>query len=96
LWWGPTWAGGIITGVIDIMSDLAGKRLELLKEAFPKLSRVAHLSPFAGTAGAGHLKETEAAARALGVGLQPMEVRGPDDLENAFRAAREGVQTLSS
>jgi len=82
--------GGNITGVFDIMSDLAGKRLELLKETFPKLSRVAHLSALASTAKTGHLKETEAAARELGVGLQPLKVRGPDDLENAFRAAVEG------
>ncbi len=82
--------GGNITGVFDIMSDLAGKRLELLKETFPKLSRVAHLSALASTAATGHLKETEVAARELGVGLQPLKVRGPDDLENAFRAAVEG------
>jgi putative ABC transport system substrate-binding protein len=82
--------GGNITGVFDIMSDLAGKRLELLKETFPKLSRVAHLSAEASTAATGHLKETEAAARELRVGLQPLVVRGPDDLENAFRAAVEG------
>ncbi len=82
--------GGNITGVFDIMADLAGKRLELLKETFPKLSRVAHLSAFGSPAAAGHLKETETAARELGVGLQPLEVRGPDDLETAFRAVVEG------
>ncbi len=82
--------GGNITGVFDIMSDLAGKRLELLKETFPKLSRVAHLSAFASPAAAGHLKETEAAGRALGVRVQALEVPGPDDLGNAIRAAVEG------
>ncbi len=82
--------GGNVTGVIDIMSDLAGKRLELLKEAFPKLSRVAHLSPFGFLPSADHLTETEAAGRALGVRIQALEVPDPDDLENAFRAAVEG------
>ena len=82
--------GGNITGIIDIMSDLAGKRLELLKESFPKLSRVAHLSARGATPGEAHLKDTEAAARALGVGLQPLEVGRPDDLESAFQAAVEG------
>ncbi len=72
------------------MSDLAGKRLELLKETFPKLSRVAHLSARAAAPGEAHLKETEASGRALGVRVQALEVPGSDDLENAFRAAVEG------
>ena len=82
--------GGNITGIIDIMSDLAGKRLELLKESFPKLSRVAHLWARGAASGAAHLKGTEAAGRALGVRIQALEVPGPDDFENAFRAAVEG------
>ncbi len=82
--------GGNITGLFDLMTDLAGKRLELLKEAFPKVSRVGHLSVRGNLPGAAHLKETEAVARALGVRIQALEVRGPDDLENTFRAAVEG------
>ncbi len=82
--------GGNITGLFDLMPDLAGKRLELLKEAFPKVSRVGHLSILGNPPGVAHLKETEAVARALGVRVQALEVRGPDDLENAFRAAVEG------
>ena len=82
--------GGNITGVFDIMSDLAGKRLELLKETFPKLSRVAHLSHRGPGPGVAHLKEIEAAGRALGVRIQALEVPGPDDLESAFQAAVEG------
>jgi len=89
--------GGNITGVFDIMSDLAGKRLELLKETFPKLSRVGHLTNQGGLVSMAHLKETEAAAPAFGVQVRALQVRGPDDLESAFRAAVEGgVQTLSS
>jgi len=87
--------GGNITGIIDIMPDLAGKRLELLKETFPKLSRVAHLSTRDSTPAAAHLKETKAAGRALGVRIQALEVPGPDDLESAFRAAvEEGAEAL--
>jgi putative tryptophan/tyrosine transport system substrate-binding protein len=83
--------GGNVTGVISISSDLAGKRLELLKETVPKLSRVAILSvPHTQeSAAAGHVKETESAARALGVKLQALEVRGPGDIDNAFQAARK-------
>jgi len=82
--------GGNITGVFDIMSDLAGKRLELLKETFPKLSRVGHLTNQGGLVSMAHLKETEAAAPAFGVQVRALQVRGPDDLESAFRAAVEG------
>ncbi len=60
--------GGNITGVVDIMSNLAGKRLELLKETFPKLSRVGHFST-GGPVVTAHLKETEAAARAFGAAI---------------------------
>jgi len=81
--------GGNITGLIDMLPDLAGKRLELLKETFPKLSRLGHLVQ-RGTPGGPvetHLRETEAAARSLGVRVQTLQVRGPDDLESAFQAA---------
>ncbi len=82
--------GGNVTGLFDMTQDLAGKRLELLKETFPKVSRVGHLSVRGNPPGVAHLKETEAAAHALGVRVQAVEARGPDDLENAFRAAVEG------
>jgi putative ABC transport system substrate-binding protein len=82
--------GGNVTGLIDMLPDLAGKRLELLKETFPKLSRVAHLSARGTPPGVAHLKEVETTARALGIRVQALEVPGPDGLENAFRAAAEG------
>ena len=85
--------GGNVTGVVDMLPDLASKRLELLKETFPKLSRVGHLvqkeSP--GSSAAGHLKETEAAARFLGVEIQALKVAGPEELDDAFQAATKGV-----
>ena len=82
--------GGNVTGVTDILSVLAGKRVELLKEIFPNLSRIAHLDPGDNTVSPAHLKNTETAARALGVRVQAQKVKRTDDLESAFRAASEG------
>ena len=75
--------------------DLDGKRLELLKEAFPKVARVAFLWVSGGPRGNLALTDMEAAAKALGVKLQSLEVRSLDDFESAFaRAKREGAQAL--
>ena len=79
--------GGNITGFTDIAQDLGGKQLELLKEAVPRATRIATLWHTASPAAAAHVRETEMAARAFGVQLMPLEMRGPEDLENAFRAA---------
>jgi putative ABC transport system substrate-binding protein len=79
--------GGNVTGFTNIGSALAGKRLELLKETVPKVSRVAILWDSRGPGGAGHARETTIAAPALGVQLQPVEVQGADELENAFQTA---------
>ena len=74
--------------------DLDGKRLELLKEAFPKVARVAFLWQ-AGGRGNLALTDMEAAAKALGVKLQSLEVRSLDDFDSAFaRAKRDGAQAL--
>jgi putative ABC transport system substrate-binding protein len=62
--------------------------MELLKEVLPKLSRVALL--YDPGPGPGQLRATEAAARALGLRLQILEVRGSDKLESAFEAAKKG------
>ena len=79
--------GGNVTGTTDFARELAGKRLELLKETVPKLSRVAVLvwNP-AGPDYATEKNEIELAARALGLQLEAVEARGSDDLENAFSA----------
>ena len=75
--------------------DLDGKRLELLKEAFPKVGRVAFLWQPGGERGNLALTDMEAAAKALGVKLLSLEVRSLDDFESAFaRAKREGAQAL--
>ena len=81
--------GGNITGLSAMSSDLAGKRLELLKEAIPKATRVAFLHDPRNPGNALTLKETEAAARALGVQIYSLEVRRSDELLNVFDASRK-------
>ncbi len=78
--------GGNITGLSNLAPELGGKRLELLKEIVPQLSRVAVLGDPNSPAYGPQLNELKLAARALGLQLQPVEVRGPGDLENAFSA----------
>jgi putative ABC transport system substrate-binding protein len=81
--------GGNITGLSNLNPELSGKRLELLKETFPRVSRIAVLwNPEAPDLSLA-FKETQAAARALGLELQSLEVRGPVDFEGAFKAAAE-------
>jgi putative ABC transport system substrate-binding protein len=92
--------GGNVTGVSNLSSELVGKRLELLKQAVPGVTRVAVLwQP--GTADArvqtDQLKEAEIAARALGMRLQFVEVREPADLDKALSdmaKARAGALTV--
>jgi putative ABC transport system substrate-binding protein len=78
--------GGNLTGVSDMATDLSAKRLELLKEAVPTLSRVAVLWNAADPGMVLRFREIEVAARALGVTLQSREVRSPQDFDQAFTA----------
>ena len=82
--------GGNITGLSSLSAETYGKQLELLKEIVPRLSRVAVLGDSAEPPHAQALRETERAARTLGVQLHYLDVRGPNDIETAFRAARTG------
>jgi putative ABC transport system substrate-binding protein len=83
--------GGNITGITNLSRDLSPKRLELLKEIVPKLSRVAILWDETNEGSLIGFKEYETAARALKLQLQSLEVRGPNpDLERAFQAAAKG------
>jgi putative ABC transport system substrate-binding protein len=82
--------GGNITGLTTIAPDLGGKRLELLKEAVPNLSRLAVLGNPDSQSYSAQMKDIEVAARALGLQLQPVELRGANDLENAFSAMTKG------
>jgi len=86
--------GGNTTGISILSPELNVKRLQLLKEVSPGISRVVVLwDPATGTA---QLKVIEAAAGSLGVQLRVLEVRSPDALEDAFRLAqKERTQALN-
>ncbi len=87
--------GGHLTGLSLMSPDLSAKRLEILKEAFPKISRVATFWNPDDAVYHLELQRTETAARALGVTLQPVEVRARGDFEGAFAAmARNGADAL--
>jgi ABC-type uncharacterized transport system substrate-binding protein len=76
--------GGNITGLSAVGPELSEKRLELLKEVVPGITRVAVLWNAANPANAAVWHETQAAARALSLRLHSQEVGGPQDLEGAF------------
>jgi putative ABC transport system substrate-binding protein len=90
--------GGNITGVTFVSSDLAAKRLQLLKEMAPTVARIGvlwnpdHVDP--------EYRESQAAGRALGVVIHSLEVRQSDDIERAFRVAAaanvEAIVVVSS
>jgi len=81
--------GGNITGLAWLGRDLSAKRVELLREALPKLSRVGVLWDGDGPGPAVAVKEYEAAARAFKLDFRSLEVRGPKpDLVEAFQAAK--------
>jgi putative ABC transport system substrate-binding protein len=79
--------GGNVTGLSGMEPDLGGKRLELLKEVVPGISRVAILWNAANPYSALAFKETAAAARILRIEIQSLEVRAPVDFDGAFEAA---------
>src|SRR5205814_8864035 len=87
--------GGNVTGLSSFVSELGGKQLGLLKEAFPRVSRVAVLwrNRTNNPSGIGQdallLGEMKIAARASRVMLQPLELRTADDFESAFSAMRK-------
>jgi putative ABC transport system substrate-binding protein len=83
-------AGGNVTGIASLTRELSAKRLELLKEALPKLSRVAILWDADGPGPKVAFKEYEDAGRALKLELQSLPVRRPEpDLNGAFQAAKK-------
>jgi putative ABC transport system substrate-binding protein len=81
--------GGNITGLSDFTVGVVTKRLELLKEVVPSVSRVAVLWNPTNPTNPVTLKETQAVAPALGLTLLSLEVKGPDDLDLAFTAIRK-------
>lgn len=80
--------GGNVTGVHLRTEETAGKRLELLKELLPRLSRLAVLYDSSIPSGKRHFEEMEAAARALGLAVEPIGLRVPYDYETAFKRVK--------
>jgi putative ABC transport system substrate-binding protein len=81
---------GNITGLSSLASELSGKRLELLKEVVPRLSRVAVFGSPTAPGNVQQRREIELAAGAFVVKIQHLDVRSPKDIETAFRAASKG------
>jgi putative ABC transport system substrate-binding protein len=87
--------GGNITGLTDMSPELSAKRLELFMKIVPEVSHIAVLWNGTSPVKAADFRETQAAARALGVQLQSLEVQGPNGFEPAFKVAtREGAGAL--
>jgi putative ABC transport system substrate-binding protein len=87
--------GGNVTGLSTLTPDLVGKQLQLLQEVMPQLSRIAVLSNPANPNHPQHLPNANAAAQALKVRLQILEVRTPSDIAPAFATAtRESANAL--
>lgn len=82
--------GGNITGLSSLRPELSGKRVELLKEIVPRLSRMAVLGTPSTPGNTQSLRETELAASGFGVQLQFLEVLDRKDIDIAFRAATKG------
>jgi putative tryptophan/tyrosine transport system substrate-binding protein len=85
--------GGNVTGLTVLSVDLSGKRVELLRETFPKTTRIAALqSPQDFEASAGY-KETQEAAKAFSLPLHPVEVQSANDFEHAFAQMEKARET---
>jgi putative ABC transport system substrate-binding protein len=91
--------GGNVTGLTSLSPELGGKRLELLKESVPKLSRVAFLFDSANPSNAVELEQLRGPAAALGVTIRVAEARNADEIEQAFsiltKDRAEGLSTAS-
>jgi putative ABC transport system substrate-binding protein len=81
--------GGNVTGLTDIAPEIAGKRLELLREAVPGIARIAVLWNPANPSAAPQMKDTAAVARSLGLSVRSLEVRDGSQLDGAFATAAQ-------
>jgi putative tryptophan/tyrosine transport system substrate-binding protein len=86
--------GGNVTGLSIQSSDLAGKRLELLREVIPTLRRLAILANVGNPASVLEMREAQAAARTLGLEVDLLEIRRAEDIAPTFEALKSGVQAL--
>ena len=79
--------GGNVTGLTTIAVELAGKRLQLLRETLPRIARVAELANMTNPASAANWRQLDVTARSLGLEPQLLDVRHPEDFARAFDAA---------
>jgi putative ABC transport system substrate-binding protein len=86
--------GGNVTGLSNQLPDLAGKRLELLREIIPDLHRLAILTNVGNPIGALEMGEVQAAARTLGLETLPLEIRRAEDIGPAFEALKDRADAL--
>jgi putative ABC transport system substrate-binding protein len=88
--------GGNVTGLTQLSAELDGKKLEILKQAVPKITRVGVLWTVGSARPDERAREAEPAAKALGIRLHSLELKGADDFVRIFDAAKHaGVQALS-
>jgi putative ABC transport system substrate-binding protein len=86
--------GGNVTGLSIQGTDVAGKRLQMLHDIVPALRRLAIMANVAYPAAAKELRECETAARALGLEIIPMELRGPEDIATSFESLAGRAEAL--
>jgi ABC-type uncharacterized transport system substrate-binding protein len=86
--------GGNVTGLSNQTADLAGKRLELLREFVPGLRRLAVLANVSNSTTVLEMGEVQAAARALGLDVVTLEIRRPEDIAPAFETLKGRAQAL--
>jgi ABC-type uncharacterized transport system substrate-binding protein len=86
--------GGNATGISVQSTELAGKRLEILREALPNLRRLAIIGDVGYAGSVLEISEVQAAARKIGVDIEVLEIRRPTDIAPAFQALKSGAQAL--
>jgi ABC-type uncharacterized transport system substrate-binding protein len=86
--------GGNVTGLSNQTSDLAAKRVELLREVIPRLSRLAILTNMGNPAAMSEMREAQAAASAVGLIVKVAEIRRAEDIVPAFEGLKDGTDAL--
>src|SRR5262245_57811552 len=86
--------GGNVTGLSNLGTDLAAKRLEILREVFPGLRRLATMVDTHYYGGVTETREIEAAARTLGLDLVPLPIRRAEDIASAFGGLKDRAEAL--
>jgi putative ABC transport system substrate-binding protein len=86
--------GGNVTGLSNQSADIAGKRIELLREVVPSLRRLAIMANIASFIGVLEMRDVLAAARTLGLGVAILEIRGAKDITPAIEALKGGADAL--